>query len=222
MAKGKTHTLQRGETIIQLAQQNGFRAWQPIWMCDENQALRVQRPNPHVLAPGDKLFIPEKVTADYPCETNFKHTFRVPALTQFFQQTLLDDDNSPLSGLEYELTAGGKSFKGRTDGTGTLMHEIPLSAKTAVLKVTLRDSSQKPLEWKFQIGHLEPVDQVYGFKGRLTNLGYDCGPVNDEFDAKTKQALMDYQRDNRLEATGQPDEATLTSLRDFHDRHLES
>jgi peptidoglycan hydrolase-like protein with peptidoglycan-binding domain len=217
---GKTYTIQRGDTIIQLAHQNGFRAWEPIWMHANNTALRSQRLNPHVIAPGDKLYIPDKELQDYQCQTNLKHTFRVRSLTQRLQQTLLDADQNPMAGLKYQLTAGGKVFSKSTDDAGRLIEEIPIHAKTAELKVTLADGDS--LTWNIDLGQLEPVNTTFGLKGRLNNLGYDCGPVDDQFDEKTKSALMDYQRDHELEVTGKNDAATQATLLEFHDHQLES
>jgi Putative peptidoglycan binding domain/LysM domain len=221
MASGKTYTVKRGDTIFQIAQQNGFRAWEPIWMADENAGLRAQRESPHVLSPGDKLFIPEKQTRDFDCETNLRHVFRVPSLNQWFQQTLLDSDDQPLAGMRYELSAANKTYKGETGSDGTIKREIPLSAKSAELKVWIDPNDSDPTVWKFQIGHLEPVDTVYGLKGRLTNLGYDCGGIDDKLDDKTTEAIEQYQRDHNLDVTGENDDATQASLLDVHDRSME-
>jgi len=223
MADGNRHTIKRGETIIQLANQNGFRAWEPIWMHENNASLRSERENPHVLAPGDVLFIPAMVPLDHSCETNLKHTFRVPSLTQYLQQTLLDPNHVPMPGLRYELTAGGRTFPGRTGSDGSLKEEIPLSVKTAELKVWMLDGDEdSAVQWKLDIGHLEPVDTTYGLKARLNNLGYDCGEVNDQFDDKTKGALLIFQADKGLPTTGELDQATQDMLLNAHDRELDS
>ena len=57
----KTHTVQRGETIVDIAMKNGFRTWETVWQHAANDALRKQRQNPHVLAPGDTLFIEAEI-----------------------------------------------------------------------------------------------------------------------------------------------------------------
>ena len=216
---GKQHTVQRGETIIQIASQNGFRSWEPIWTCDENAALREQRPNPHVLAKGDKLYVPDKKPIDYSCQTNLKHTFRVPSLTQHFQQTVLDPAGEPMTDIAYQLVTGGKTFKGKTDSSGTLQHEIPLHAKTGELTLWLQPG-QSPSVWKVQIGHLEHIETIYGLKGRLYNLGYDCGAVDDAFDEKTKKALAEFQSDYGLDATGENNPQTRAKLEEIHDQSM--
>ncbi len=129
------HEVQRGETIVQIAKKNGFRAWEPIWNHDQNAKLRAERPNPYVLAKGDNLFVPDKTVKDHDCQTNLKHIFRVRNMKQFLRQVVLDANEQPLTGKSYELSVGGKTASGKTDGSGLLNEEIPLDAKTADLKI---------------------------------------------------------------------------------------
>jgi N-acetylmuramoyl-L-alanine amidase len=219
---GKTVEIKRGDTIVQIAKKNGFRAWQPIWNHEENAKLRAQRPNPYVLAKGDKLFVPDKTVTDYNCQTNLRHVFRVRNMKQFLRQVILDESEQPMAGKTYELKAGGKTAKGKTDSAGLLDEEIPLDATTAEIKVWRKDGDDEScLTWNLQLGHMEPVENVYGLKSHLSNLGYDCGEVNDDFDEKTKKALMEFQQDHNLPSTGKNDEATQQALLSLHDYPLE-
>ena len=219
---GSIHEVQRGQTIVQIAKKNGFRAWEPIWAHEQNAQLRAARPNPYVLAKGDKLFIPEKTLKDHHCQTNLKHVFRVRNMKQFLRQVVLDENHQPLTGIRYELKAGGKSASGQTDGAGLLCEEIPLAAKTAELKLWLNDGEQEScLTWTLQLGHMEPVESVYGLKSHLFNLGYDCGEVNDQFDQKTRDALLEFQQNHDLPQTGENDQPTQDKLLSLHDYPLE-
>ena len=47
---------------------------------------------------------------------------------------------------------------------------------------------------------------------RLNALGYDAGPPNGDFGAKTQAALAQFQLANTLPASGQLDDATLQAL----------
>lgn len=218
----KTHTLARGETIVDIALQYGFRTWETIWLHPSNEALRKLRPNPHVLAQGDKLSIPDKEVEYRSCQTNQKHVFRVKAIREYFQQTLLDEKGQPLANLDYELTAGDKTYRRKTSPTGTLREEIPVDAKTAKLKLWLRSGDDKSIrQWTFNLGHLEPASTTYGLKARLNNLGFPCGPVNDTLDEKTKDALRFFQKEHGLPLTGQNDAATQAKLSELHDKPQE-
>ena len=218
----KTHTVQRGETIVDIAKQNGFRTWETVWLHARNEGLRKQRPNPHTLVQGDQLFIPDKEMQERNCETNKKHVFRVKAIREYLQQTLIDETGQPMANLDYEVQAGGKTVRGKTSSTGLLREEIPVEASKAVLKVWRRAGDpDSVLEWTIDLGHLEPVETIYGLKARLNNLGYDCGTVNDAMDEKTTAALKHFQRDHDLPDTGQADAATLAKLVDVHDKAAE-
>lgn len=47
---------------------------------------------------------------------------------------------------------------------------------------------------------------------RLKQLGFDAGPANGDFGAKTQAALAQFQLANTLPASGQLDDATLRAL----------
>ena len=47
---------------------------------------------------------------------------------------------------------------------------------------------------------------------RLTAAGHDAGPADGAMSAKTIQALKDFQKSKRIEATGQLDQRTLAAL----------
>jgi peptidoglycan hydrolase-like protein with peptidoglycan-binding domain len=59
-------------------------------------------------------------------------------------------------------------------------------------------------------------DPYTGFVSRvqekLRALGFDAGPVNGDFGAKTQAALAQFQLSNALPASGQLDERTLAEL----------
>jgi hypothetical protein len=217
------HQVRRGDTIVQIAKKYGFRSIASIWDHPNNAVLRAQRPNPFVLSQGDQIFIPEKEMEDYSCETNKRHVFRVKSMKQWLHQKLLDDDDRPLVGRKYELSVAGKHSSGVTDGSGELHLEIPIDAKTGELKLWLKDDDPASVrEWTLQLGHLEPVETIFGLKGHLLNLGYDCGPVNDNFDDKAKDALCEFQRDHDLPVTGEDDRATRSKLRELFDYPVEA
>lgn len=217
------YQVKRGDTIVEIARRHGFRQWEPIWKHEKNLELRIARRFPDVLAPGDKIFVPEKVPKKFQCEMDRRHTFRVRNLKQRIQQKIIDAEGNPLPGLTYELKAGSKVIKDQTDGQGILTAEIPLDIKSVELKLWIEDgdNSKECLTWTLELGQLEPVETVYGLKGRLTNLGYDCGPVNDQFDEQAKMALRAFQSDFDLPQTGERDGRTLRKLVEIHDDQLE-
>jgi peptidoglycan hydrolase-like protein with peptidoglycan-binding domain len=59
-------------------------------------------------------------------------------------------------------------------------------------------------------------DQYFGFisqvQEKLRALGFDAGPANGDFGAKTQAALAQFQLSRTIPASGQLDDATLAEL----------
>jgi peptidoglycan hydrolase-like protein with peptidoglycan-binding domain len=55
-------------------------------------------------------------------------------------------------------------------------------------------------------------DLIIGLQQRLTALGFDAGPPNGDFGAKTQAALAQFQLSRTIPASGQLDDATLAEL----------
>lgn len=59
-------------------------------------------------------------------------------------------------------------------------------------------------------------DQYFGFisqvQEKLRSLGFDAGPVNGDFGAKTQAALAQFQLSRIIPASGQLDDPTLAEL----------
>ena len=53
------HVVRSGETLLAIAEQYGFRAWQTIADAPENADLLAERGNPHAVREGDELHIPD-------------------------------------------------------------------------------------------------------------------------------------------------------------------
>lgn len=207
---GTSYTVQQGDTLVSIAHQHGFRAWETIWQDPGNAELRKKRPNPMVLAPGDTVNIPDKRVKEFVCATNQLHTFRLRPLHARLHLVMKDDNGAPYAHRRYELTVDGKRYSGTTDGEGTLEELLAPDAKKGEL--SLFTGSGAPRKWPIELGHVDPVDLTSGVKARLQNLGYDCGEVNDTLDDAAKAALRDFQADHGLDASGEIDEPTRKAL----------
>jgi len=69
------------------------------------------------------------------------------------------------------------------------------------------------------IGHLDPISEPSGVRGRLLNLGIDPGSIDsdDAMEERFRSALMAFQRHHDLEPTGALDDATRAKLEEKHD-----
>lgn len=214
-----THKVEQGDTLVGIAHQYGFRNWEVIWSHAQNQQLRSQRDDPQVLSPGDEVFIPEKQPKEFRCETRKRHTFKVRSLKALVRQVLEDEDGKPYAGKEFKLVVDGQTYLGKTDSKGLVEQEVPAGAKQATL--TLWPDDDDPgatMTWTLQLGHLDPIDSTTGQQARLNNLGYDCGSVDGQTSDALKEALLAFQRDNKLPLTGEADAKTLAKLEQVHDR----
>ena len=52
------HTVKPGECLATIGRDHGIR-WQKIYDHPDNAEFRKERPNPHVVNPGDRVFVPE-------------------------------------------------------------------------------------------------------------------------------------------------------------------
>jgi len=202
------HTVQQGEFIDQLAQQFGLKDGQAIYNHPENAQLRQQRPDPNLLFPGDQVFIPEKEIKQVSASCDTKHKFLLLRPKPIRLNIVAKNpDDQPLSSKPYKLTLDGKVLQGNSTSAGLIEVDIPVTTKEGTLEI-------EGYKFPVRIGHLDPLDLMEGVKGRLNNLGYDCGPVDRTLNDETREAIRQFQRDNQIEVTGEADSATINKLRD--------
>lgn len=207
----KKHEVQQGEHLSRIAEQHGFGDYGPIWEHPENAGLRELRNDPHVLAPGDVVVIPDPEPASKFLQTGSRWTFRLGARPVHLRLRLVGMFNEPLANIECTLEVEGKSSKLKTDDDGNLDMEVPAKAEKA--KLTHGDTA-----WEVRIGHLDPVEMKTGLRARLNNLGYwvgaaDENPVDEEV---MKQSIEFFQNDFGLAVTGEADAGTVQKLREAH------
>lgn len=118
---------------------------------------------------------------------------------------LLDEDE-PRANLPYTLDIDGKLISGITDAEGRLQHPMSPNARRAVLTIEGED----PLE--FGLGNLDPIDTIAGVQGRLVNLGYDSGPIDNKLGSQTREAIKEFQLDRGLADSGELDEETRDAI----------
>jgi hypothetical protein len=208
-----SHTVKQGEHISGIAQQYGFRDYHTIWDDSHNKELKQQRQDPHVLYPGDVLYIPDKAKRTEDRPTGKSHVFRVASKKLMLRVALHDFDNLPMPGVECELEVDGKKYPLTSDADGMIQGEIPKTVEGGTLRVPGLD-----LEMPLRIGHLDPHDQDSGWMARLINLGY-VPKVTGDSDTDTgllSHAIEEFQCDQQLKVTGQMDDATRAKLKELH------
>lgn len=215
---GKTHTVKQGEYLSSIAKDYGFANWRTIYDHPQNADLRQRRPNPNVLLPGDKIYIPDKEAKKEASATEQQHQFQLTGAKNRVRIILRDHAGKPVTGEPYTLQVAGHEFKSTTKAGGLIDHPILRDAKSGTLKL-----DQKGLSWALKIGHLDPVhDQrrtvISGIQARLNNLGFHCGKVDGILGPKTKTAIMRFQKVvlKRDEPDGEIDSETRDRLSNTH------
>jgi len=189
---GTTHVVKQGEHLSQIAKNAGFRDFHTIWDHPANAQLRATR-DPHVLFPGDKVFIPEHKTKAQDRGTDALHDFVVTLTRLFLRLRVLDLDGNPITGAacDIALQSGKDADEASTDGKGIVEDEIPDPAIHQG-EVTVHVPPPKPpppdpvpekkLKLDVHIGKLNPEFKLSGQQARLNNLGYFAGYTLKDLD----------------------------------------
>ncbi len=214
------YVVQPGDCLTKIAAERGFPDYKMIYDHPANAEFRKLRPNPHVIAPGDQLFIPETIplTRTFATGKRWKVTIKRPRAT--VQVYVKDADGEPLAGKSYVLRVEGQDDKpGTTDGDGQVKEEVPAAATTARLEFPSEGFSLD-----LQLGGVDPLKEVTGLAARLQNLGFACPTSTDaeETQANVRYALARLQAEHGLPPTGELDDATRALLLQAHDHGEES
>ena len=216
----ETYEVEPGDCMSSIAFSHGF-FWETLWNDASNAELKARRKNPNVLMTGDVVQIPDLTVKQEPGATETRHKFMLKGVPEKLRMRFLDANHKPRANVEYVLEIDGDSRRGRTDSNGELVESIPPDAKAG--KLMLGGAGDKPVAGKsgpqvvrLKLGHLDPVSEVSGLKARLANLGYYQGPIDDQMDGNTRQAIRAFQTKKGLPATGEADDATKAKLEQLH------
>ena len=204
-----THTVKQGEHLAAIAARYGFGDASAIWDHPDNQALKEQRGDPNVLLEGDQVVIPDARPKTETGETGRHHRVRIKRPRLMLRFVVQDGRGAPLANQSFTLEVDGRMVGGETDADGLLEQEVPTGAKKGVLEIA-------DTRIEFEVGKLDPVEEVSGWRARLTNLGYEPGDKDDPADPVLRSAIEEFQCDNGIGVTGDLDDATLAKLREVY------
>ena len=212
-----THVVQQGECLSSIAEYYGFSDWRIVYDHPRNASFRELRPDPHVIHPGDRLYIPDPDLKDEPGATEQLHTYELIAEPTLLRVVLEDEDGQPFANKRYELTVGDRVYPGTTDATGLLEHEIEPTDSHGQLVIWKHEQDvAKGITWMLEIGGLDPVEKITGVQARLNNLGYDSGPVDGIQGPITTAAVEAFQGENELVVDGIVGPQTRGKLKEIH------
>ena len=211
-----THVVRRGECLATIARRYGVSDWRTIYDHAENADYRERRPDPNVIYPGDRLFVPEPERRTETGSTGREHRFRLKGDAVYLRLQLRDRWGGPLAGRTYELDVGSHRSRGETDADGRLEERIAVEAAEGHLTVWVGGDRLPPHHFRVRLGDLDPETEVSGVQGRLQNLGFATGPIDGRPGPKTADALRAFQAHRALPVTGEIDDATRAALKQQH------
>jgi N-acetylmuramoyl-L-alanine amidase len=215
----RIHTVSQGECLASIAVRYQFKDWKTIYNHAQNAEFKRLRPNPNVIYPGDKIYIPDAQVKNYSGNTEQQHKFVVKRQKFLLRVVLKDKRHKILANTKYKMKVNEQVYQGTTAPDGLIEHEIPANATLVKLTTWIKnpdDNSEKEQRWQLKLGNLDPQTTVTGIQARLNNLGYRCGPVDGVVGRRTKHALQKFQEKNSLEVTGTITNETRNLLDKLH------
>jgi LysM repeat protein len=214
------YTVQPGDCLSSIAAAHGFADWRTLYDNDSNADFRKLRPDPNVINPGDVLKIPDVDPVAHQVQTGKAYTFVVKRPRTVLRLALEVNEAT-----NYELTCGDQTFSGSVSDASPFEHPIPVGATEAQLSIwpasaaspAGKDAPGARTTWSLQVGHLNPIEEPSGVLGRLMNLGYYDGDLNQADEAARTGAVRRFQLASKLDATGQLDDSTRSALLKRHD-----
>ncbi len=209
------YTVRQGDCIESIAHAHGL-PWDELWAHASNAGLRELRKTHTALAPGDVVFVPERVLRQESCATGQRHTFRGKGIPSQLRVRFLDHLGVPRA-ASYVLVLDGTRSEGTLDD-GWLDLPVMPSVKGGTVELRWEQDGQPEVEvHALALGHLDPLDTVSGVQARLYNLGYYHGPIDGEDGEALEQATVAFQLDHDLDPLGVVDDATRAALGRAHD-----
>lgn len=205
-----SYTVQQGDHLSSIAEQFGFQKIDTIWNHASNAELKKLRKDPHILFPGDVVFVPDKADKSAPASTTKVNKFEIEITKLKLNLKFQDVNGDALSNLPVAISLEGQNIPPFvTDDAGKTVSEIKKSAHDGLLLI-------QDLELQFRVGHLDPVDQQSGQIARLNNLGYEAGDTGTVDVDAFKSAVEEFQCDQKLPVNGNCDGATQAKLKEVH------
>ena len=202
----------QGQSAESLAFEHGHFV-DTVWLHADNADLREARQNPHILFPGDQLFIPPIEAKTEQAATGSRHRFKRRGVPSSLSFQLRDAYGTAIANVPYRLELPDQTLTGITDEDGTVTTPLMPDVQSARLSFQWRDEP-----WEIQLGmrQLDPIDRMEGVQKRLQNLGFYTGDIDGIFSQQTIWAVQRFQLAAGIETSGSLDDTTKSKLLEVH------
>jgi hypothetical protein len=217
----RTHIVRPGDYVALIAARFGLHDAAVILEAPENARLRRGDRSPDLLAPGDRVVIPDPAPRSERADTGQRHRFVTTAPPPpKLRVRPRDNEGRPLALDGAEARVGGQPRPTSVDDEVVTV-EIQFGDEHVEL-----DLPMARVKLRLAVGHLDPLYRdrdasevmFSGVQARLQNLGYLTGAATGIFDKATTRALRAFQRAAmaRSAPDGHADEETLAALEEHH------
>ncbi len=115
-----------GECLTSIAAQYGLPGWRALYDDPTNEALRVLRPNPHILHPGDEVVVPDPTVHQREATVDRAHRFRLARPKARLRLDVREAVGGEAAQMPYEFAVEDDvPQRGRIGADGVLELEIP-------------------------------------------------------------------------------------------------
>ncbi|GJQ28891.1 MAG: hypothetical protein HBSAPP03_07750 [Phycisphaerae bacterium] len=216
---GDTHKVVQGEHFAAIAARKGHGDFRPLWDASENKTINDKRKTPHMLLPGDEVFVPPVENKDETAPTTKRTKFKATGVPLKLILEVRTDSNDPAKKAPCDLTVESTQKVEDLDNSGRVTRPVPLTAAKG--RLVVRDANLPvAIEADLEIGGLHPLDTVTGQIQRLNNLGYDAGKVAEPTSAddkfRFKSAVEEFQCEHGLKVDGVLGDGTRSKLKDVY------
>lgn len=209
-----THVVKQGEDLTDIAVKYKFSDWKDIYNHSKNKKFQMRRPDPDVIMPGDKLYIPDVEKKKVSVSTGKTHRFVVKSPGQQFRIKFDLHEDLFREKLRAVLNIGSKTIEASVRDDGLIEMDVNnTAAGEGRLDIYVGPDSEFP-DYTFTIGlsHLDPVDEITGLQARLNALDFDCGEVDGNMDSLTSKAVREFQTEYKLKVDGIAGASTRDAL----------
>lgn len=196
--------VEAGDCLMSIAAETGH-LWQTIWNHPQNAQLKAARGVPHVLLPGDRLFVPAIERKTLSRATDKQHKFVRKGTPLEFVIRVSKEDR-PRTGEYFVLNIEGRITTGNIGSDGLIRCYMLPTDRSGTLLIGV---GEKQEQYSLAFGVLDPVQSRRGMAARLRHLGM-LG--SDDDDETLSDAIAHFQRENTLPVTGKLDGGTAERL----------
>jgi len=212
----KPYVIKQGDYLTKLAFEKGFDA-KTVWDDGKNADLKAKRGDPDTLRPGDVIFLPDREPKKFSFKKEADHAFKAK-IPKVPLKATLSIGKKALADEPYVIKGLGEDIEGSTDGAGTIEIDPTLDVKEVEVFLPKRKRTVK-----LTVAGMDPIEEPSGARMRLQNLGYmgkkfSSGKQKyvEKDDDALRAALVRFQTEKGIEASGELDDATKDALKSAH------